>query len=337
MVDSSLAVDLNLAFTNTAGLPIDYDDPLLSTGSLLLMDFAHPVAPLTAVPANNQVLYNIAQNQALAVIGSSTAADVSPVVKVGAFTGTAGLWELTPKGGLHGISPQAGTAVTGSGPSIYIPLPVIAYILAHSTHSYYASVWGESTRLPTSGYNNSTWFDISGNGQQTNSALASVNANPASATAPAIRTVSGFPQYVGSAIVTSGSAVLAAVGNTGWYTVVSGTAQPSPASIPGDGTQTSITGPQAGGVIPWGSSSLAPGIGSTGVITNGAVFDPTSNSSNKDKADSHIIYRVYLEDLTISGRTYATVEAADGALFTAAFGTGGRFNGDTFTNPTTIP
>ena len=52
---------------------------------------------------------------------------------------------------------------------------------------------------------------------------------------------------------------------------------------------------------------------------------------------SQILYRMYLEDLTVSGRTYAAAAAADLALYTAAFAPGGKFNGDTFTAPSGYP
>lgn len=53
---------------------------------------------------------------------------------------------------------------------------------------------------------------------------------------------------------------------------------------------------------------------------------------------SFIFYKFYLEDLTVSGRTYAQVDAIDLALWTAAFASGGRFYNDTtYTDPATIP
>lgn len=52
-----------------------------------------------------------------------------------------------------------------------------------------------------------------------------------------------------------------------------------------------------------------------------------------NKSASRITYRAYIEDLTISGRTYAQVQAADYAAYLAAFATGGRYNGDTYTAP----
>jgi hypothetical protein len=46
-----------------------------------------------------------------------------------------------------------------------------------------------------------------------------------------------------------------------------------------------------------------------------------------------VLYRAYIEDLTVSGRTYAQVQALDYALWQAAFAPGGRYAGDTFTPP----
>lgn len=52
---------------------------------------------------------------------------------------------------------------------------------------------------------------------------------------------------------------------------------------------------------------------------------------------SWIFYRFYMEDLTVSGRTYAQADAADLTLKSQAFGAGGRYANDTFTDPATIP
>lgn len=58
----------------------------------------------------------------------------------------------------------------------------------------------------------------------------------------------------------------------------------------------------------------------------------------RGKSASAVLYRVYLEDLTVSGRTYAAVDAIDTAAYAAAFGVGGRYLNDTIpTAPATIP
>ena len=58
---------------------------------------------------------------------------------------------------------------------------------------------------------------------------------------------------------------------------------------------------------------------------------------NSNKAHSIIIYRAYIEDLTASGRTFSEVRAIDYALYQEAFAPGGKFHGDTFTDPATLP
>lgn len=60
-------------------------------------------------------------------------------------------------------------------------------------------------------------------------------------------------------------------------------------------------------------------------------------SYQRNKAASGIWYRIYIEDLTTSGRSYATVDAADKALYDVAFGAGGRFASDSFTAVATLP
>lgn len=53
---------------------------------------------------------------------------------------------------------------------------------------------------------------------------------------------------------------------------------------------------------------------------------------------SHILYRTYAEDLTVSGRTFTQAAAADQAAYEAEVLTpGGRYYGDSFTNPALIP
>lgn len=69
-----------------------------------------------------------------------------------------------------------------------------------------------------------------------------------------------------------------------------------------------------------------------------ANFGPrNSDASITNKAPSWIHYRSYVEDLTVSGRTYGEVDAIDLALWTEAFGVGGRFYNDTYTNPSVLP
>lgn len=86
----------------------------------------------------------------------------------------------------------------------------------------------------------------------------------------------------------------------------------------------------------------------SGIVNNGQTLD-TSNQIeigvgafgpwgyfNHEKGASRILYRAYMEDLTASGRSFAEVSALDKALYDEAFGVGGRFANDTYTDPNTI-
>lgn len=53
-------------------------------------------------------------------------------------------------------------------------------------------------------------------------------------------------------------------------------------------------------------------------------------------APSFVVYSAYLEDLTVSGRTYAEVDEIEKALFDERFAPGGRYDADSWTNPSTV-
>ena len=66
--------------------------------------------------------------------------------------------------------------------------------------------------------------------------------------------------------------------------------------------------------------------------------NPLAGSASwNNRAASDVFYRAYVEDLTVSGRTFAQVDAVDHQLWSAAFAEGGRFHGDTYTDPATFP
>jgi hypothetical protein len=81
------------------------------------------------------------------------------------------------------------------------------------------------------------------------------------------------------------------------------------------------------------------GSGDTVAAAAGSIIfgNGGSGSALTNQCPSDIFYRGYCEDLTVSGRTYADVDALDKALWDAAFAAGGRFAGDTFTAPSTFP
>lgn len=73
------------------------------------------------------------------------------------------------------------------------------------------------------------------------------------------------------------------------------------------------------------------------IIGNGQI-PPWGGSTSQalNSSPSYILYRVYIEDLSLSGRTFDQVRAIDEAEHAKAFSVGGRFHGDTWSNPATL-
>lgn len=335
---SGLKLTIPTTFTDTS-LPYLRDDAVLpKQGALMLVDPMHPAGAWAAgVPTDGALLPNLAEDQLSALLTAPVAADLSPkMVNPAAFTGAAGLLERTAKGGLHAITSQSGAAVVQSGPALAFSTKLMKYILDNSQHDYYMSMWARLTRIPVAGYNNSSMVVLNGSGQQTNSYLFNV-APTGSTGSNYTRRPAAAPPQLGIHEDPAGSAV----GNKFFSLATEGWKSNTIAeSIPGDGTNTSVTGTQAGGGLTWGPTKPFPGIGATGTVADG-VFNPPGSATpgtNKDKTDSHIIYRFYLEDLTVSGRSYATVDALSWAEYQKHVLTvGGRYYSDTFTDPATLP
>lgn len=69
----------------------------------------------------------------------------------------------------------------------------------------------------------------------------------------------------------------------------------------------------------------------------GGMLSSYSGSTYWNKQNSVILYRAYIEDLTVSGRTYAEVDAIDYQMYQSAFAEGGKFYGDTYSDPSVLP
>lgn len=306
-------------------------DPIEADGSLLLLDTRHFAA---GVPADDSALPNVVEDIALDVLGSANPADVRPILnKPASFTGTAGKLERTTKGGLHGIVPQGGNAVNGGGPSIYLPRPLTKYMLDHYTHKFYLSVWLKITRLPVS--NSVLLGGLALGAQQTNSCLIALVAATSSGGAIGARPASGDANAYVSAL-TADPATMPAAGNNLFLAHESKDYyQRGTNGVPTTPSPSVAAGTLAVSGIGWGyAENTNSGVGADGTTGIRGVTVPI----NKDQGASFVLYRMYAEDLTVSGRTKADVLAIDQALYTQHVKTsGGDFYGDTFTDPTTIP
>jgi len=286
-------------FTDTS-LPVLRDDPILTAGSLMLLEPSHPVGGLGAgVPTDSSSFYNIGWKEAAAVIGSGTSSSLSATVRVGGGinNGTKGKVERTALGALHGIVSQSTALASGDGMWITLPTAIRDYIAANPSHRYYYSQWDRITRANT-GMTGAAAVSGGVIGSDTSSYLVGIRQDiPMAPSGGADSSINPSLNAVGERFASIGNTANSSLGTSQTYS--------------------------SGGV--WG----AP----TGTY-NAAVLSTRNNNW-----PSFVFRRSYLEDLTVSGRSIATVRAIDQALWNAVVNTtGGRQYGDTVpTSPSSIP
>lgn len=84
------------------------------------------------------------------------------------------------------------------------------------------------------------------------------------------------------------------------------------------------------------------GYGGTGVLAETIArlfmvgYEAPWGGQYINKSPSAAVYRIYAEDLNLSGRSYAEVKAIDDAEFAKAFAAGGRFYDDTWSDPSIV-
>lgn len=280
-------------------------DSRLHAGSLLLLDVMHSSDPLPAgVPADAALMPNIAHAQAAAAIGGTPPTEdaLAGIFKTNALAGSVGLLERSAKGGIHAIVTQGTLALGAGGAAVLVPPAIRQYLLDRPNNHIYMSQWTNRTRaqLLTSGTTNFK-FAISAS----SSALANYKLGHISYGTASERPASAASTFLGKRTGPSGNELGPQIVNSassGW----TGTA----------------------------ASTLAT-LSAYGFNVGSPATSPTTNRQASGFS-SEIFYGCYIEDLTVSGRTYAEVDALDLAAFNAAFGPGGRYNGDTFTNPSAV-
>lgn len=273
-------------------------DPILTedVGSLMLIDVKNWAS---GVPAAEAAIVNIARVQAAAG-GFGEASAIFK--KVGDLPAAGGGIERTTKGGLHVAIRQSSAVAANNGYNIELPDAVMAHMVANPSHNYYVSQWRKLTRAATSPETGAkTFLGIESNFDGGFALLSHVFAQEKPTTA----------NRVGVSVLGAGQNVL---GDTAH--LIAGPYTPGTSSTP-------LTSQYVSGR----ARSLAQ---------FGTVALQNSWSPIAAQLPSWVFYRAYVEDLTLSGRTFAEVSAIDTALWTAAFGAGGRFAGDTYTAPATL-
>lgn len=290
------------SFTDTT-LPVLRDDPLLAAGSLFLFDPSHSLGGIVGVPgvvgtSAPNVLPNVAWKQATAVLGAGTQTSLAGSVTTRNVDDSIWKVERSGKGGIHGIITQSGAQVSTRAWRATLPTAVRDYVMANmAAHQFYFSIWRKITR-PVVVPNTARQSPFHFARTTSNYLFHMEGGVFAPVTGAALVGRSGIPGLTGDEFIAAGANKFMA-GATAGFT----------------------------GTGPTTSEDIAFGLG---------TFDAWG-TINYNKAPSHIIYRVYAEDLTVSGRTFADASAADQALYNAAFAAGGKFFGDTYTDPATLP
>lgn len=284
---------------------VDIIDPILpEAGALLLVEPAHPYESWAAgVPADEAKIPNLALDQALTLLGSSTDAHAQLAMDIGStiVDETRGAIERTGKGGLHTIFDDALAGTTTANNNAWTRLApssqLLAYLQAHGTDDYFVSQWYDDTRilLTTGGIYDDT---------------AHIYGAVGGATANRLFWLTGAP----------------GAGNTNGP--VSAPSRRNPA-YPALGPKIS----NVGTVTRDGTSTLNDG--GFFLVGNYSTINGYSSGAFYNRHASRAYYRLYMENLTESARTYAEVDAIDYAMWQDAFGVGGRYADDTYTDPAT--
>ncbi|MBK1884107.1 hypothetical protein JIN85_16930 [Luteolibacter pohnpeiensis] len=285
--------------------PKAYPDGMMSDGSLLLID--PEKSALDGVPSDGTWLQNIAWQTASNILGGGDEDSLSPLWKTnGQMAGQSSakhLIERTTKGGIHGIVSQA-NPVTASNAWFGFELPTAIKDYLHANlpgREFYVSMTRRLTRAPgTSG------------------------GTP--------------PRDVGNLVLMGGTTVTAGfIFRQGWPDEISNIyIQPGTRRISmlpdGSALDALLPSQAAASFNTWrGTKPSVP----TYYRLAWGLHGPWSTGYAAALA-SWVLYRVYIEDLTTSGRTVEEVAALDLAKFTADFGVGGRFADDTFSDPTVV-
>jgi len=272
-------------------------DALLTNGSLFLIDASHTAGGFgTGVPVDDQLIENIAWQEAAETIGAGSQNSMRATADI--VTGTGLTMERSTKGGWHFILSQSGNLGAGVGVEVVMSAGLREYLTANTGHSYYLSAWTLVTR--TANVAGTTWPPMGMVVQRNISATAN------------------YLAYADAANTFPGSASVRRIGARN-----------------SNGTNATGVSFRGIGAAGWTGSPPDPDAPSQmrpGLFIAGArgAYTPLAGTS---ACPSLILYRLYLEDLTVSGRTYAQVDALDFGLCQAAFAIGGKYRNDSFTAP----
>jgi hypothetical protein len=289
---------LDAPFTGAgASFPKIYDDRILTPGSLMLLDMSHSAG---GAGTSGAPTHGLAVPNIAATLGL-------------AATGQTGYWGMS----------------WSNGPAAFGASDLVERTAKGGVHGIY----GQSVNT------NRGLVLTSGSG--THAAKAHIAANPNNDLYVSVWGRTTRPTILAGNVAPQAISAIAPSSGTGAYYLTTLETLRAGGTPPSALTNDGVAGNLAGN---W-RRSLRTDAWVGAATPEGAFFiDPVVfgcagawGGFNTGKAPSWIFYRYYLEDLTLSGRTFVQVDAIDKALYAEAFGVGGKFANDTFTDPATKP
>lgn len=296
-----LMIRSNVEITDQNAPVIKVYDKILKKGSLVLFDVANQMGNWNSgVPSDGAYITNLARDFIGALITASNENSYNGIISKSAnlFT-TKARFERTARGGLHGIVSQVQTINANEGFGLSLPAAAKQYIVNNPGHSYFISVWKRQTR------------SIKG-------------LDPVADRNPAFMSIAAYPgpdvNYL-AIFSKNGINMANRIGFRG-------------------------TGAESDQVNDWKgvfncagtgwSGTPAPDVGSVHAYAT-EFARPANGNSTITGHPSFVFYRFYMEDLTVSGRSYSEVDALDQSMFDDAFnGVSGRYRGDSFSSPDSV-
>ena len=286
-------------FTDTSMKTILGDD-ILSKGSLVLLDPTHPLRQWeVGVPLSGTRLPNLADITASRLVQG----EFRPTFKIENSMVDGSFIERTQKGGLHAGISSGQTRFSGT--NIVIPDPILAYMLANQTHEFYFSIWSYVTQ-PTEGVSTA---------ESQMHIYRGLN-NP-------------YPRGGVVTLPAQGSWSRPTGPNqTGRFVNNPNTVGPRFNNIAGfiSGSKN-----EAGDLLTMSDFALSQqkNLVSMGPANTESLY--TATNAGGKRLQSWSMYRVYIEDLTVSQRSYASVHAIDIALYNKEMVIdGGRYKNDSW-------
>ncbi|AOZ68727.1 hypothetical protein LPB142_04855 [Rhodobacter xanthinilyticus] len=297
-------VSIGAIAPTTTGTVIGFDEGQLVHGAISYIEPARD--ELIAVPALSDRVTNWAKSSFCKLSGASLA-DADGRLAENSFAAGEALFELTSAGALHCAINQSIAAQT-HGVEIGHSQEVLDYMAANVGHVFYADFLTAPTSLnaysATITYTSVGWDCLIGDRNVTDELDLFVGFKivPSSAV--------GQRYYRPNAV---SSTVLGVAGSnpstdTRWHFA---TAREVTSGLDFTNYRASF---RWRGSRAWSGGSVNGNVG----------------------GQSHVFYSSYIEDLTVSGRPYSSVYAMRAAQIAADFGAGGRYYGESWTNPASV-